>query len=61
MNYDKLSPAQARMAKKFSEASDMTVSQAVKYLNECFQLAKGEITESDFEYKTGWSAHTIRF
>jgi len=60
--YQKLSDPQLRMARKFSDNSDsLTISQAVKYLNECFQLAKGEITEEQFTEKTGHDPHTLRF
>ena len=61
LTWQTISPAQKKMARKFSDASNFTVSQAAKYLNECFQLAKGEITEEQFTELTGNAPHTLRF
>jgi hypothetical protein len=65
MKFNKASASQIKAARRFSESDQgsetMSLSQAVKYLDECFELARGEITQEEFEMKTGHKPHKIRY
>lgn len=59
--WDDLSPRQVAMVRRFAESGGFSVSQATKYLDECFRLAKGQISEKEFTNLTGHAPHKIRF
>lgn len=62
MRFNQASNKQAKAARMFSDASEtLTISQAMKYLDECFKLAHGEMSEEEFTKKTGHKPHTVRF
>jgi len=53
MKFNKATKKQVDAARKFGERLGISVSQAVKYLDECFKASRGEITPAEFKEKTG--------
>lgn len=59
--WNRSSNKQKGMAKRFAEHADFSVSQAMKYIDECFKLARGEMSQKEFREQTGLPPHTLRF
>ncbi len=53
MKFHKASNSQSQAAKRFSEEFGISVSQCMKYLDECFAFERGDITKEEFEETTG--------
>lgn len=56
MRYREASEGQIRAARAFSgQHGSMTLSQALKYLDEIFRYTRGEISDVEFKQRTGWA------
>lgn len=61
-DFDKATLKQKRAAEIFADSCEhITLMKAVEYLDECFALANGEMSEAEFEAETGLKAHNVRF
>lgn len=61
-DFDKATRKQKRAAEMFADSCEhITLIKAVEYLDECFALATGEMSEAEFEAETGLMPHGVRF
>ena len=61
-DFGKASWKQKQAAEMFADSCEhLTLMKAVEYLDECFALAKGEMSEEEFEAETGILPHNVRF